>query len=608
MRTQSFNFQYLYEHIDKYLFESRKEREPSVRDELDTEWQPKWPESGPSALALKVLKFEMLFINYNPFMIYNLKRSFYRRNPRYRLFDDQKLRSMNKAELEFVRYFHFDRNINKNVQLSFFGYFICKTLIVLLIQYLTRTYDNKHGIWLLISRGMVLHLYKFLGNPLSELFDLAIYLYISISTMVLVFLIFSPWYYNKYPMDVASIRFSLDSSRELLRVDALIDEKIDELLTSLDFFKFEQLKKNNCSGRLLLLQSTTINSHLSRSRFSASSSDQQILWKHLDRYKEKLISYKTRLWSLRPINYNRQFFELSQKDMVNFLLNPFFMNILWSLATGPFFYLWAMNGKCKAKQLIGPECNPWNAFNLQELIFIVETFSIFVVSIQTYSLHMALISILGRSQLSLIENIRKDLTKCLEYLRETNMQRSNYRPPFDDCVSIHSDMKHFCDTQSDMIMLETLVKMLVCRDELRAGSRCMAQLMQLFIVNSISLTTLVFFAGGFEDEVTKVNIRTNVVTNWIITNAFALLCARIHAQFSKVSPLYWSILAENILRTNNIRQSGDLTSKLWHKLVYSADSINDLCSVKPFNVTMTFRRSIEINFFLISLYSLVRIN
>lgn len=593
-------------------------------------------------LARWILKYEIILNTYDPMMIYKQPPKSNHWLTSGPIVNDFNNRNLNKLRIDRDEY-DIVRKRWRPYLFAFIVWFFLKSLVISTIHILKpRGYDEANSSWLILNC-----LSYFLGNPFSGLADVAVFIMMGSSCSSFVYLFIMPLYYAQKPMQMGSLRFLLDPSRERKRADLLIDEKLDQILASIQFYQLNQLKqytahKSIGSANLTIHQRPA----LAEDRQVLSSSvSSDIIHQRLQRRQQRpvdlrecknklellelnrkqLLYYKRHKWILSLYHYSDEMFKLIERDIIYLMIGLHLVYHIWMFIILLVVFSTSAKIKCTATVKTISLCHPFVVFNWKELWYAGEFIINLIASLHTFTIHFVMLALLIRSQSVIIRNISLELNKCLDCLRQRNVEiklklsRLNGR----EFLKEEFTTKAYKESERrlDQLVLKTLIRMQLYEEDLKIGSHSMSVLMVaygllIFVAAAATISTqrlvtpdLLFMRQQF------------VIYIWLVSNTCAVICAHIFAQVLDFQQICWSTMAESSLyqelkcsitcekRINDVDLTHscntNYTVVLWRKMIYTANENWKQFVVRPLGIDITYRRVLELNFFIVSFYSLL---
>lgn len=515
--------------------------------------------------ANKIFKFTLDFNGYDPFLIN--KRAI------------RQKQLVGKAEFErgYGRF--------RKCLLVLYSYLTIKFYIVGVFRWILETKKEKNnpidddhvqqGKKLIeISNDVI----NFVGDPLSELADLGFMLYLCSSSLAISSFCLWPRYFHMNPMNASGIRFMINPSVEIERIDRLIENKLNTALNLLEFFKLYLPKYNKESyydtssfERRLLLQSSL---------------------KRTECQYELIKKYQKNIHLFRPYTVTTDWYKKFSFFYIQMVLVHFGPNVPIATFIPIVIFVLSLTSKCIRMEI--EDCHVSDVLNKREL-FMVGEISLMASTIYLcYNTFSTILCMQGRYQLEMTNQMKKDLERCLYWLRYLNRYNRYYDRKKQDLLI-------------DSILIETLIRSLIYESDTKQSINFLSKLMSLSLFNCAFGTFLFFFLISIENSLT-VDVKTRTFLYlWFFSNFLNGLCAYLLTQFVAMKKVGWSILAELARRKEilSIRHD-DLMSILWRKQVNNRRSIEDHYPVKPFNMHLNFSRTLEINVFVITIVTFLQ--
>lgn len=547
----------------------------------------------------------------------------------------------------------------------FVSYFFIKASIVSLAQYTLLNYEylvpRTHQAPLL-SRPWAELILNTLGNPLYVLRDFAVIFYAFPAGLSVLNFVWLPQRYKRKPLNVAVLRFFQSPGHELKRIDLNIDRKLSNLRSSLRVYWFEkrhQLVRQTRGS--IFVRGTKGERQLYSSRGQKSSLCLNELLKVEEAYCSHLRQFLVHLspalkhptsrayGSLRPATYGAAYYFESVKNLTSLLVGT---NVFYFVCCGviiSFMQVNTFNYKCelyRQKLTTSDVCNPFKIYTLAEGLILLELPVIMLLSLWVSALNLALHTLAMKNQTELIASIQQELSNCKNFIlhyKQHFIHSSSCIPKL--CINgenkqlIWQTLEH--RLKLDKYLLHSLVRLLVCENELLDNSENISELSLLVMYYAFGTTIYAILGGrlGLKDTFF---IRQFIVgATWLNFNLVAIACAHVYARIVQFERTMWLVLAANAstftqtLNYFNLPRDEDLeqqdgeedgeddddddyekdydylssrscsfASDLWIKFV-TATSINmERYCARPLALRLTYQMIIELNFFAIFAYSL----
>lgn len=414
-------------------------------------------------------------------------------------------------------------------------------------------------------------------------------LQIILAIAVLYNFIILPRICRKNPMDAPNLRFMLEPSIEIGRLDSIIKQQIEIIL-----------------------------SERSKSKLTSMILDQAT--------------------DLRPYTFSAKWHKL----LCRYTMFLFFINIYSTLISQIVFYYVqfeiAKGNLCIIRQL--NECNYLLVFTKQDIISFLEIFLGLGLSGVKLALIMVVISANNICQLVLIRSVEKELINCLSVVSLSTMY---YRESHEDlfnkqkarCTSIRRDsMGKHTDTLASAIYLlknedirrqenvefvlqRTYIKLVVAIDEMQKTASLIGRSFESFLVLMGLVIVVAFLTNIINGPETRMIQVTLLIIYWSITNPILFACGLVFSRTIRLEKIAWSILAEMSIYQSTILRTGGLRSyssrednievlvKRWRRLVKSSTLSDRRNSIRSFGMNLTYGLVLRMNFTVITIASLL---
>lgn len=459
--------------------------------------------------------------------------------------------------------------------IKFFGAGISRIIITRLENSKSDENLESNNIWINLNK-----LNKVIGDPLSTAPELVVLIYIALSYASLTAICALPYYFIIKPMDAAQIRFILDPLRETKRIDLIINQKLDIVLESMGHFRLQVMREHGRLNLNFLVATEKLHQNLEKN-------DQQI---------SIVKTYKQHHQILRPRIYSAEWYgKICHITLLWLSLFYAFLAFV-AIPISIYLYWFFFNSKCESSGIVS-DCNLFMVFNWPDIVMLLEIQLNIMLCYLSYSLIMIIFANQVLYQLKLTKNIREDLKQCQRFMRLSNQQQQgNFK-----------DQKLILST--DSILIETLIKYWVFDNDIKRSVKFMSILLSFFLIQCGSLSLACFVTKTMTATLAIDLSTVLLIFNWFGINIFITLCAFMFAEICSIRRVVWSIIAEISLRnfklnnrTTAIRD--DTITQLWRRFAHSDGNIEKDYAVQPFNMILTYKRSLEVNFFILTLASL----
>lgn len=421
-----------------------------------------------------------------------------------------------------------------------------------------------------------LYLYDLSGSILSDFHGGALFVYVFVVASISYSVYYLPRYYSLKPADTADLRMAFDPVRERRRMDLLLRRHAEQLLLVTEIYR---------ESRARMAGELRTTSRLPRI-------------KHPDDAEIRSISE-----SIRPAQYklgHRRYWRGVKKHFlpVTVLCSSFGLRIQMYLI------YFTIDLRCKLKQLLADECTMLNAFTRAEIYSFVELMvaiywmgTILVTTILTILTQLDL-------QLQSISETEDDMRTLLEILRYYNV----WAPGIYSTIGRKSNR----EPCPNVALIKGLAKTSFQLDEMRGRASFISEqasaLVVLCCAGIVPALTAVRMEGPDMEGLRAIIIGCL----WLASNLLLIVCARQYANLIRLERVGWPIAAQLIVKLgqnwnkrpyNRLRL--DPLTRGWLKLLETGSFIDESNSIRPFGVTLTFKRVLQMNFYVTSLAVLV---
>lgn len=449
-----------------------------------------------------------------------------------------------------------------------------------------------------MSIEQVNELGSILGNPYSILVEASLLFQTTLSIAIFHGFIMIPHNFRIIPMDAPNLRFMLDPLREIRRIDMILEQQIERILIE------------SSNNRLVMAQ-------------------------------------LRQMPILRPSTLNAEWYNIIYWIMFSFSLGALEGTLLHEFVSYPLMFWYVVKDRCKTANLIGERCDISSIFTWQEMIAIIELFIGQLPTIVYWSSLMVIIAVNLVSQVWLALNIEQELTKCLGVIRDENIrfrrfhqssnttQKTGRLIPYQYLITriASSPRKHLekrkefrsfkgmKNREDDIleILLQTYIKLVVSIDEMRRTAFFLKQCFESLIVLVGCLVLVVSLINNITTNFgASLIIMIVLFLTYCVTNLVLFLSAFAFSLTIKQEKIAWSILAElSIYRANNyeaINQMGanrilfDLIATKWYRYIQSHNLSDRKNTVLPHGLSISYGTVLTLNFSLLSLAQVSRLN
>lgn len=532
----------------------------------------------------KFFNFILLFAQIDPFSIYEKDNFSCARRQQYHIYQSSSLQIKSNRSMEKTK------KSLRWLSLILCGYLSFKFMCTCLVQLaLDRRFKNNHlggpikpegerRIDELFMNFLVQCAYL-IGNPLKSMLGISLFIYLSLVVALVYGFVVIPHIQSTEPFDAITLRFMLDPLRELRRIDLVIEEQLIILLND----------NPRSSNRLVLCQVPFI-------------------------------------YTMRPSNYHSSwFYELYRYSTLSIILGTIAASTTLLSFVPILLYSSAQQGLCK-KTIFNATCSIrdiWREFSKQDLVALVELYLGMSLALLVFFNQIALLAFSLICQLRSTASMKQDLERCLSLIAahscsSRGLRRFTFLHRFRGSeVHIANGPSKSDEHRLGVTLLRTLIRLLVTKGELRRNANFASRLVESFL-SSIGVSLVLALVGERLDDLQIVWLRNVIIiTLWMASNLVLLVCANAFARILDLQRVSWSILArlemfyepaQSAQASIWSRADSDIGTIIshWRRLVCSG-ALSDLRnSVRPFNMSITYKRAIRLNFLAISFASLVK--
>lgn len=438
------------------------------------------------------------------------------------------------------------------------------------------------------------YVYDIFGNILSDFPAIALAMHIALLVSISYTIYYMPLKFRMKPTDSIDLRMALIPQHERKRIDLQLNENVERLILDMESFHRESAIKTIYKYR--------------NSEFIQSTRFDQWLWQQPQQTTDTHLKQIIDSVPLRPLQYS--------SGCTRYWRRCRYLLPLISVPIISFVYMTHMTVigrtlrfRCKLKEIKANNCNFANAFEYAEIYSNCELI------VSTCWLH----SILGSlflaillhmdSQLSSIREWHQELHNLLATLRHNN---GSHSPDDSDFMGgeFQADIKEY---KLDDILLSALAKTNFQLTELRSRTVFISELVSppfVLFVTGIVLTLVAVKMDGPHIQTLRNSILASL---WWALNCTMAICAYQYARIIKLQKICLSIAAQLAHRLARMvddeialsRTRLDPLTRGWLQFIVQDCLVDIRNSVRPFGISLTFGRIIEVNFYVTSLAVLV---
>lgn len=462
-----------------------------------------------------------------------------------------------------------------------------------------------------------------LGRPLATIPGASIFIYTGVGITLLYGYILCPMSCLHKPIRLTTMRLFFDPNREIRRIDIMIADYLKDFMSIESNSNQENTSKFNqrrATGGIALSipdRTPSTQSTLGLAQFNHMS-------------------------ELRPATYTEEYFVKAHHLALMVVLFVSFGGLVDSFVLPLVVTPIARERNCLKKSIPLAVCSLKDAFNAQEIVALVEVTMGVSAGLAIFFAQTVMVVINLFFQLTLASSVEADLSKCLKVVRnfrgDLELRNSmckfgvnsttrcdmsftdSYHGQMSAISPIHRRFRAARDLtrQVETTLLRTLVKLVISEREIKESAQASAKFVEAILL-SMGVSLIGAFIGMKVDgEQMRVFRNIALLFIWWATNSVLLGCAYVFSQTIKVEKVAWSILAH--LKAEEIKISSDrliyamslgrgafdeTLVDQWTKLVTSYGLSDARNSVRPFGLSITYGRTLRINFLALSLASLI---
>lgn len=467
-----------------------------------------------------------------------------------------------------------------------YSYILIKSIILGALHYMI-DYANRHNQKVPVKESSSVlpwttetleNILDTIGNPLSDLHDIAFISHTVISLTAVCSFYFWPYYFTKMAMDSSYLTLALNPEKEMQHTDLIIKENLDIMLKSVESFK-------------LRIHREYLNWHCMLLTFSEETLD--TILENNARQHKLIKRYQQCHSHFRPNTISYHWYrKLSQYYFIAVAVD-FIINMLVVFSFMAFITILSTLGKCRKSDKM--DCKMFSVLSGLDLLTLAEITTSVSTVFLTYNSLGLILFIQAVHQLKMTQEIKKNLDNCLNWLRYLNRSQESFTNGESQELLI------------DSILIETLVKIRIFESDTKRAVNFISKIMFL-LLHSCALSTLLVLVSATMNLSLGINIGIPlVVSAWLSTNALISICAYLLTQYIAMIRIGWSIVAEISLRKSHFVSTGpdDFVSIQWRKQVLNNYDVEENHSVRPLNTSLTFKRALQVNLFITTLMSVL---
>lgn len=477
------------------------------------------------------------------------------------------------------------------------------------------------------SAGFFVYLSGLVGNPLFVMADLAIICHLGLVVSfcqrcyVCHGLFESKW----WPLDLIMYRFSSEPLLEFRRIDSNIREELNRLKLSFDYFKQQQAGQQSrmrstigLRAEAAIKQRTTLENRSSNRLFvTQMRSKNQMIKDLIDRNLSLLDNIienpQLTYHRLRPKYCSYQYYAKIRFFKTKLTLWIYSLLLSWMPLVFATTFCPAMLILCSKNNISANECGFGKVYSFQDTLVMYEVMFLTFVEFIIIGLNLILLGIQIHGQVNLIDDLKECLKMVLKLLRDAN-------DPTGGENRVTSSIGQNDQNLHDQIMLESFVKIKIIRNELKSITKSSTKLSTFAFIDTTALILMWIGTENLINSDSSQTIRVQIfVMNFIMCNTYAILFSALTNSSIRLESLSWSILAEmlakmqleNARNIDNRRNSTTMLDpilKMWQKNIFFDDLSHAELIVKPFNVELTYKNVFQLNFFVISIASWIKLS
>lgn len=452
-----------------------------------------------------------------------------------------------------------------------------------------------------------------LGRPLVTVPSFSVLLHLTLSICFLCGCILYPLMFEVKPLDALAFRLMMDPFREIQRTDLIIRELLEEFLAALDRINIDRTRKKKDSLR--------VEPVYDYDEFNANkreSTTRQVIERQLKQVHTMRPAIYDTIWFHTIYSFNLALVAIITAVFITTLLVPYVL------------FPWDKQRRCGTDQ----HCSILKVYPIQDLVACFELVLGQILADTALANQLFVSATNVMTQLCLVKRIKQSLRHCLKttsnYFENLNAYEDRIEIPRIKRLRRNEDPdRHQVNSQEtnetrrtrmEATLLRTLIHLMVALRDFRSISQLTSKVLEAYLsCMSFGLASLMVMDRLSNNEIQKMRLILTV-SIWLATNIILIGCAYVFSRVMKLEKIAWSILAQ--LGANYQMALGgglagpadagigpvDLISRRWRNLVYGpAYCISGIRnSIRPFNISLTYTRVLELNFYILSFASLLQ--
>lgn len=507
--------------------------------------------------------------------------------------------------------------------LNFFLYYLMfKCFIICLIQLFRHRINHINVRYILDGNNLtspqppvsfVDQLSHLIGNPMSQLAGVSVFLYSSICFALFSVYFWIPYSHKKIPFEFNHVNLLLDCEREVKRIDLIIEIKLNQIFKQVDCF----------SSAMFNFSTKCQDHHLSNYHCgtylngNGSMNDLKLILKQI----------KLGAHSIRPAIYQAENHLRHASWIMTVIIILICVFIVpASLIVPPMLLEGAIESNCLKYMIINnldvnnykDDCNYEQVFVWQDILFCVELMiAMLVICWNFMSIVMEILDAIY-TQIISARDIENDLDQCIRELSLIRVSQNllkykkDGRISFEKMIVEPSERAQYSYSLSYKL-LKTLIKFNIVDEDGKSNANLISRLVTIYL-NTIGLCLILSLIGGTienREPGYDVKIVRNYVIFWLLAQANLLIvsCAHLQAEEMKLTKLIFSVTSR-LLIGGNFESRNAIDSYIvssWTKLAQGRSSYDTINTIQFLNmVRIDYKKLLELDFVFVSVAALLK--
>lgn len=486
---------------------------------------------------------------------------------------------------------------------AFLYYFMLKCSIVCSIQLFRHRVDHI-TVYQQVGANYSSYLdqlSRLIGNPLSQLAGVSVFLYSGISWALFTGNFWIARAHKRKPIEFNRLNLVVDCEHEVKRIDLVISNKLDSTIRQLDYtVMFNFVTKCQCHKF-----------YSDMSNYYTVIAERQ---QHLQQLKAILNQLKSRAYLIRPAIYQPENYPRHARNLLIsvtvYLVVLIIPNVPMIL---PFLVKGAVESTCYKHMIVHGldvkyykrDCTFRNVFSWQDILFCFELLLALILLCWMFLCETILIIDGVYTQFISIQDLEDDFIRCIAEL--------NY-PIIDDAKSgtrITRSTDH--PDSLNYQLLKTFLKYNILDEDGTSNSDLISRFLNS-LLSYVGFGLILGLVGGKIEDIERgfdLQFIRSYSLLWLLfqANLVILSCAHLQAKEAKLSKLIFSITSR-LLRGGNFESRNTIDSYLisnWIRLAHGRSYHDTISPIRFLNLMkIDYRKLLELNFVFISVAALLK--